>query len=51
MFESNNKNNSKLVKKVGEESKKSLKDHTEYYSSAELKIISPVVVKDGQAIF
>jgi len=50
MFESNDKNNSKLVKKVGEESKKSLKDHTEYYASAELKIISPVVVKDGQIV-
>lgn len=50
IFESNDKDNHKYLKNAADESKKSLKDHTEYYSSAELKIVSPVVVKDGQII-
>jgi aspartyl-tRNA synthetase len=44
------KESKKLIKKISEEANQALKDHIKFYSSAELKIIPPIVFQDGKII-
>lgn len=48
--DSDTKESKKLIKKISEEANQALKDHIKFYSSAELKIISPIVFQDGKII-
>eukprot|EP00088_Acartia_fossae_P029042 TRINITY_DN2983_c0_g1_i5.p1 TRINITY_DN2983_c0_g1~~TRINITY_DN2983_c0_g1_i5.p1 ORF type:complete len:660 (-),score=122.70 TRINITY_DN2983_c0_g1_i5:187-2166(-) len=50
-FEADDSQNpNKIIKTVDKESKKSLKDHLSFYSSSTLKIMSPVVIQNGQIV-
>jgi len=49
-YDCDTKESKKLIKKISEEGNQALKDHIKFYSSAELKIISPIVFQDGKII-
>ena len=50
LFECDTKESKKMLKTISEEAKQALKDHIKFYSSAELKIISPMVIEDGKIL-
>ena len=48
VFDTDNPNKKKLIKDIEAESKMNLKHHLESFPSADLKIISPLIVEKGE---